>query len=88
MYNLLEYSSNYSDETGSLSFYSKDEVNNFNADIADDNAFKSFSYKVKLLENTSADGVNEILKQNNYCTIKYLSNSWRALKMPLINCKV
>ena len=88
MYNLLEYSSNYSDETGSLSFYSKDEANNFNADIADDNAFKSFSYKVKLLGNTSADGVNEILKQNNCCTIKYLSNSWRALKMPLINCKV
>ena len=70
MYNLLEYSSNYSDETGSLCFYSKDEANNFNADIADDNAFKSFSYKVKLLGNTSADGVNEILQQNNCCTIK------------------
>ena len=33
MYNLIEYSSNYSETTGSLCFYSKAEVNNFNADI-------------------------------------------------------
>ena len=31
MYNLVEYSSNYSDTTGSLWFYSKDEAANFNA---------------------------------------------------------
>ena len=34
LYNLLEYSSNYSNTTGSLWFYSKDEVINFDADIA------------------------------------------------------
>ena len=34
LYNLLEYSSNYSNTTGSLWFYSKDEVTNFDADIA------------------------------------------------------
>ena len=33
MYNLIEYSSNYSETTRSLWFYSKDEVTNFNADI-------------------------------------------------------
>ena len=33
MYNLLEYSLNYSDKKGSLWFYSKYEATNFNADI-------------------------------------------------------
>ena len=34
MYNLIVYSSNYSETTGNLWFYSKDEAANFNADIA------------------------------------------------------
>ena len=42
IYNSKEYSSNYSETTGSLWFYSKEEAANFNADIADDNNFKSF----------------------------------------------
>ena len=42
MYNLLEYSSNYSDTTSSLWFYSKDGTTNFNANIEDSNTFKSF----------------------------------------------
>ena len=37
---------------GRLWFYSKDEATNFNSDIANDNNFKSFEYKGKLLENT------------------------------------
>ena len=36
-YNLTECSSNYSETTGSLQFYLKDEANNFNADIANNN---------------------------------------------------
>ena len=89
MYNLIEYSSNYSETTGSLWFYSKDEATKFNAYIANTNNFKSFMYKSKLLENTEADGANGILK--NAATamlLKYLSNFWRSLKMSLINCKV
>ena len=43
MYNLLEYSSSYSDTTGSFWFYSKDEAINFNADIVNTSAFKSKS---------------------------------------------
>ena len=43
MYKLLKYSSNYSDTTGNLQFYSKDKATNFNPDIADGNNFKSFS---------------------------------------------
>ena len=56
MYNLIEYTSKYSDTTGTLWFYSKDEATNFNADIGNNNAFKFFEYKVKLLENTVVDG--------------------------------
>ena len=36
MYNLIEYSSNYFETTGSLWFYSKDEATNFNNDTAND----------------------------------------------------
>ena len=41
MYNLIEYSSNYSERTGSLWFYSKDEATNFDANIGNNNNFKS-----------------------------------------------
>ena len=61
MYNLLEYNSNYCYTTASLWFYSKDEVTSFKANIEDNNAFKTFKYKDKLLGNTEADGVNGIL---------------------------
>ena len=47
MYNLIEYSSNYSETTGTLSFYSKDGATGFNRDIANDNNFKSFKHKSK-----------------------------------------
>ena len=89
MYNLIEYSSNYSEITRNLWFYSKDEATDFNADVANDNNFKSFKYKAKLLENTEADGVNGILNSAAIAVLlKYLSNFWRSLEMPLINCKV
>ena len=48
MYNLIEYSSNYSETTGSLWFYSKGEATPFNIDIVNDNHFKSFMYMAKL----------------------------------------
>ena len=54
MYNLLKNSSNYSDTTGSLRFYSKDEATNFNVDIEDNVNFKSFVYKAKLVGETEA----------------------------------
>ena len=44
MSNLTEYSSNYSETTGSLWFYSKDEATNFNAGITNSNDVKSFKY--------------------------------------------
>ena len=46
MFNLLEYSLNYSDTTGSLWFYYKDKATNFENGIANT---KCFMYKAKLL---------------------------------------
>ena len=54
MHNLIEYSSNYSEITGTFWFYSKDKATNFNADIDNINNFKSFNYKAELLGNTVA----------------------------------
>ena len=62
MYNLTEYSSRYSETTGSLWSYPKDEATNFNADIANDNNFKCFMYKASLLEDTEAGKVNGVPK--------------------------
>ena len=74
IYNLLEYSSNYSDTACSLWFYSKDEATNFNANIEDTNTFKSFSYKTKLVESTVDDGDNGIRKNVTIAvSLKYLS---------------
>ena len=71
MYNLIKYSSDYSDTTCSLWFYSKDEATNFDADILNNNVFESFTYKDKLLDIPVVDGNNSILKKcNNSCTIK------------------
>ena len=90
--NLIEYSSNYSERTGSLWFYSKDEATDYNADIAKNNKFRSFKSKAKLLGTTVAQPVNAadgILKNAAIAVpLQYLNNFWRSLETPLINCKV
>ena len=93
IYNLIEYSSNYSKTTGSLWFYCEHEGTDFTADIANNENFKSFEYKAKLLEHTvaqlSPNAAHRILKKATMAApLKYLSNFWRLLEMPLINCKV
>ena len=60
IYNLLEYSWIYCDAAGSLRFFSKDEATNFNTNIANIIAIKSFMYKAKLVGEAC----------NNFCTIK------------------
>ena len=87
--NLIEYSSNYSETTGSLRFYFKDEATNFKTDVVNDDKFKSFKYNAKWLENTVADGANAISRNETIAVpLNYLSNFWRSLEMPIINCKV
>ena len=76
MNNLLEYISNYSDTTGSLWFYSKDEATNFGADIEDKDEFKSFKYKTKLIRST----VVSVVLENVVIAVslKYISNFSRS----------
>ena len=84
MYNLIEYSDNYSDTSGSLWQFKRDEIAN-NADVSNDNA-PSFKYKANLIGNTEANGTKNGVKIA--VPLKYLSNFWRSSEMPLINCKV
>ena len=88
MYNLIEYSDNYFDTSGSLWNFKRNETVH-DADVTDDDNAPSFKYKSNLIGNTVADGVNR--KKENVkiaVPLKYLSNFWRSLEMPLINCKV
>ena len=89
MYNLIEYSDNYSDTSGSLWQFKRGEVPKNNADLAINNSYL-FKYKTTVVGKT-ADAVN---KTNNSAKnakilvlIKYPSNFWRSLEIPLINCK-
>ena len=80
MYNLIEYSDNYSKTSGSLWQYYKDEPND---NIADSESFKS---KVKVTGKTPAAGnTNDV---EVIVPLKYLSNFWRTLEMSLINFAV
>ena len=73
---MLEDSSNVSDRTGSLWFYSKDEADNSSTNFANSN-FKSFKYKAKVLGNTEADGENRILRNTTTdAPLKLLGNFW------------
>ena len=84
MYNLIEYSDNYSDTSGSLWQFKRDEITN-NADVGNDNV-SSFKYKANLIGNTETNCTKNRVKIA--VILKYLSNFWRSLQMPLINCKV
>ena len=101
MYNLLEYSKNYRKTIGSLYNYYRDELiddaddNNFdNIKVVNSEAFK---YKNKIIGNTynvNADDVGYEVNKNGTqeveltIPLKYLSNFWRALNIPLIGCEV
>ena len=80
MYNLIEYSDNYSKTSESLWQYYKDDPND---NIADS---KSFQFKVKITGKTPDDGNTKDVEI--IVPLKYLSNFWRTLEMPLINCEV
>ena len=80
IYNLIEYSDNYSKTSGSLWQYYKDDPND---NLADSESFKS---KVKITGSTPADGNTKYVKI--ILPLKYLRNFLRTLEMPLINCEV
>ena len=80
MYNLIEYSDNYSKTSGSLWQYYKDDPNDNLANS------ESFKYKVKITGKTPNNGNTKDVE--TIVPLKYLSNFWRTLEMLLINCEV
>ena len=69
VYNLLEYSDNYSDSVGSLYQFKRDEPPSNNANITENTP--SFKYKSDILDDLVADGDNRILKKcKNSSTVK------------------
>ena len=89
MYNLIEYLDNYQDSSVTLYQYKRDEPPEENA-IADltVNNSSSFKYKVSLLGNPDVDGGIAKTSITVVVPLKYLSNFFRSLEMPLINCKI
>ena len=86
MYNLIEYSDNYAKTTGSLWQYCKDiPARNANDQIIvfdANNTTDSFNFKAKITGQTGNDGTKDV---EIMVPLKYLSNFWRTLEMPLIN---
>ena len=90
IYNLIEYSDNYSDTSGSLWQFKRHEVPNNNADLTIDNS-QSFKYKAALVGKTAnaVTNTNSSVKNTKIVVpLTDLSNFRRLLEMPLINCKI
>ena len=89
MYNLIEYSDNYSKTCGSLWQYCKviPAVNDNNAIVncTDNNRTDSFNFKVKMTGQTGDNGTKNV---EIMVPLKYLSNFCRTLEMPLISGEV
>ena len=85
MYNLLEHRENYSKKSGSLWQYCKEvpAVNNGNiVDFNVNNETDSLKFKTKIAGQTDNNGIIDNVEI--MVPLKYLSNFWRTLEMPLI----
>ena len=86
MYNLIEYSDNYSKTSGSLWQYTKDmpAVDNNNAivNFTNNDLTDSFNYKVKMTDQTGNNGTKNV---EIMVPLKYF---WGTLEMPLINFEI
>ena len=85
---MLEYSKNYSKATASFWNYYRDETNSgvnnsINYSIKDS---KSFDYKTSITR--KLEGSNTEKEVEIVVPLKHLSNFWRTLDMPLINCEI
>ena len=90
---IYKYSDNYQDSSATLYQYKQDKPpeDDAVADLTADNS-DSLKYKIKLLCNVpevavDAAGVRK-LNVKVVVPLKYLSNFFRSLEMPLINCKI
>ena len=59
--------------------------NNAIVNFAENNLTDSFNFKVKMTGQTGDDGTKNV---EIMVPQKYLSNFWRTLEMPLINCEI
>ena len=81
MYSLLEYSKNYRKTTGSLQNYYRDEQSN---PLSSNSEY--FTYRTSIVGKSLGD--NDLLTNAKVViSLKHLSNSWRILNIPLINCE-
>ena len=86
MYNLIEYTNNYSDTSGSLWQFKRDEVPADNADLTGTNS-ESFKYKAALVGKTanhtgtaSNNDLKSYVKNAKLVVpLKYLSNFWISI---------
>ena len=85
---MIEYSDKYSDTSGSLWQFKRDEVPANNADLTIKNS-QSFKHKAALVAKTANhnDRKSSVKDGKIVAPLKYLSNFWRSLEMPLLNCK-
>ena len=89
IYNLIEYSDNYSKISGSLWQCYRDtpaltdagDIANFHP--ADNSVL--FTFKQKITGVTDGDGTKNV---EIMVPLKYLSNFWRTLEMLLVNCEI
>ena len=96
MYNVIEYSDNYSKTSGSIWQYCKEilaEDDNGAIFVFDGtNDTDSFKLKsniiVKAAANNNDGNIAGRVDVEIMVPLKYLSNSWRTLEMPLINCEI
>ena len=90
MYNLIEYSDAYSKTSGSLWKYYRDEsALNANNEIIDfpasNNNGASFIFNQKIAGQPGNGGTKNV---EIMVPLKYLSDFWRTLEIPLINCEI
>ena len=88
MYNLLEYTKSYSKTTGSLWDYYRDEPSSRaegNKNYAIKHS-KSFDYETRITGRLEGNNTEKEVKM--VLQLKHLSNFWRTLDIPLINCEI
>ena len=84
---MIECSDNYPDTSGSLWQCKRDEVPNSNSDLTIDSS-QSFEYNAARFGKTANFAANTNSSVENteiFVLLKYLSNFWRSLEMPLTN---
>ena len=92
VYNLIEYSNNFSDTSGSLWPFERDESpltndgNPNNVSVNNSTYFKNIS---SLIGESTAANNNRVFKNVEIAVpLKYLSNFWIFIEILLVNCKI